>query len=47
MSDEEMAAARWAAAEAAALALAARDTERAAQAEELRRVCREMKEAKP
>jgi len=35
-------AARWAAAE-----WAARDTERAAQAEELRRVCRELREAKP
>jgi hypothetical protein len=39
-SDEELAAAaRWAA--------AARDTERAAQAEELRRMCSEMREAKP
>jgi len=44
------AAARWAAAAAeasAASAVAGSDTERAAQAEELRRVCREMREAKP
>jgi hypothetical protein len=49
-------AARWAAAGRAALAAAAaaarlasagRDTERAAQAEELRRMCSEMREAKP
>jgi hypothetical protein len=44
------AAARWAARWAASAAVAeeaARDTERAAQVEELRRVCREMREAKP
>jgi hypothetical protein len=43
-----LAAARWAARwSAAAAAAAARNTERAAQAEELRRVCSEMREAKP
>jgi hypothetical protein len=40
-------AARSSAEAAAASAVAGRDTERAAQAEELRRVCREMREAKP
>jgi hypothetical protein len=56
-SDEELAAAAKAAAAAAKTAeaaswaarwaAAARDTERAAQAEELRRMCSEMREAKP
>jgi hypothetical protein len=44
---EEAAPASWAASTAAWAAVAARNTERAAQAEELRRVCREMREAKP
>jgi hypothetical protein len=44
----EWAASEWAARAAAeAASAAASDSERAAQAEELRRVCREMREAKP
>jgi hypothetical protein len=41
------AAAAWAEAEVGSASVDARDTERAAQAEELRRICREMREAKP